>query len=110
MGLDCSVKVGNVYTDLDRWWVFISEIRSSEIMTKPESLEKIAMLLQEDNLSNETIIWGDQQEEKIKYHKAWINLARKAIAAGKKDDSVIFYHEHDLPEDYYDLLVPGETR
>lgn len=101
MGLDCKIKVDDKYTSLDRWYVFDSVIKSSEVMSRSDALEKLRILKREKKLKADNKLWGDRQDEFIKRHTYWILEARKAIKSGSKTCEVVFYTDHDTPDDYY---------
>jgi len=104
MGIDCDVRVGDEYENLDRWYVFDEVIKSKEPMTKSEALEKIRKLLNKRNLIECTRLWGDRRKEFRRYHKHWLLVAKKAIKKAKPGEKIVFYNEHDLPQHFWDCL------
>ena len=101
MGTDCYIKVDNEYFRLDRWYVFSPCIESTEKMTKSIALRKLRDLMRNKKLIKETKLWDERQSEFIKYHQHWLKEARKIIKENKAK-VVIFYNEHDLPEEYFE--------
>ena len=102
MGTDCSVKVGDKYTSLDRWYVFSSGVESGRPMTKDETLAVLRKLLNKENLKSQTDMWKERRKEFRKYHRHWILVAKRAAKAAGEYDKIIFYADHDLPENYWE--------
>ena len=93
MGVDCKIKVGSIYTSLDRWYMFSDYFTSTEPMSKAVALSKIDAM--------------QELEGALDYHRYtpyWANEARKAVLEGKESDLVTFYSDDDVPEEYYDRL------
>jgi hypothetical protein len=102
MGIDCDVKVGNKYTNLDRWYVFNEYFDSGRKTTKSDALMLIRKALRGKNLKEATKHYKSKQKPEIRYHKYWLLTAKKEIKSAGFGDSIVFYHEHDLPDEYWD--------
>ena len=98
MGTDCVVKIGDKYTELDRWYVFDSVMKSKKPMTKNEALAKIKKLLNKKHLIEQTKYCKHYRL----YYKHWLLVAKKAIRSAKPNDTITFYNEHDLPDLYWE--------
>ena len=102
MGIDCKIMVGNEYIDLDRWYVFSPLLESGKTISKQCAIDIIEKLSSEKRLLDDTILWGDRQQEFIKKYRHWIYVARSAIESASETDIIIFYSEHDVPDEYYE--------
>jgi len=102
MGIDCKIRVGNEFTHLDRWHVFSPLVESGKPISKQCAIDIIAKLSNENRLSDDTILWGDRQQEFIERYRHWISVARSAIESASETDIIIFYSEHDVPDEYYE--------
>ena len=93
MGVDCKVRVGDIDTLLDRWYIFSPRISAATVMTKQEALLKLKQLSMKEALKSETKMWENRQAEFIKSHKHWIAIARNAIKKGNSD-RILFYTDN----------------
>jgi hypothetical protein len=99
MGTDCSVKAGNTYTHLDRWYVFSSVIVSGLSMTKSNALSKIRKLLNKRHLIEQTSHCKDNRER----YKYWLIQAKKVIKEADSCANITFYHEYD--DAYFEEVI-----
>lgn len=93
MGVDCKICVDNEYTDLDRWYVFSDKIRSSTVIKKGKALKLLRSLKKRAKRFND--------DHDIKYATHWIMTAKHAIKKGAKNCTIVFYTDHDTPDEYY---------